>query len=41
MAGINEDQVLEYLDGLTVLQISELVSKLEERWGVSAHGSTR
>lgn len=36
MAGINEDQVLEYLDGLTVLQISELVSKLEERWGVSA-----
>ncbi|MEC8024569.1 MAG: 50S ribosomal protein L7/L12 [Myxococcota bacterium] len=36
MAGISEDQVLEYLDGLTVLQISELVSKLEERWGVSA-----
>lgn len=36
MADITEDQVLEYLDGLTVLQISELVSKLEERWGVSA-----
>jgi len=36
MADISEDQVLEYLDGLTVLQISELVSKLEERWGVSA-----
>ena len=36
MADINEEQVLEYLDGLTVLQISELVSKLEERWGVSA-----
>jgi large subunit ribosomal protein L7/L12 len=36
MADISEDQILEYLDGLTVLQISELVSKLEERWGVSA-----
>ena len=36
MADLSEDQVLEYLDGLTVLQISELVSKLEERWGVSA-----
>jgi len=36
MAGISEDQVLEYLDSLTVLQVSELVSKLEERWGVSA-----
>ncbi len=36
MADITKDQVLEYLDGLTVLQISELVGELEERWGVTA-----
>jgi large subunit ribosomal protein L7/L12 len=36
MSALTKDQVLEYLDGLTVLQISELVSELEERWGVSA-----
>ncbi len=36
MSAVTKDQVLEYLDGLTVLQISELVSELEERWGVSA-----
>jgi large subunit ribosomal protein L7/L12 len=36
MSALTKDQVLEYLDGLTVLQISELVGELEERWGVSA-----
>ena len=36
MSAATEDQVLGYLDGLTVLQISELVKKLEDRWGVSA-----
>jgi large subunit ribosomal protein L7/L12 len=36
MADITKDQVLEFLDGMTVLQISELVKELEERWGVSA-----
>lgn len=36
MSAVTEDQVLGYLDGLTVLQISELVKKLEDRWGVSA-----
>ena len=33
---VSKDQVLEYLDGLTVLQISELVKEREDRWGVSA-----
>lgn len=33
---VTKDQVLEYLDGLTVLQIAELVKELEDRWGVSA-----
>lgn len=36
MSAVTKDQVLEYLDGLTVLQVSELVKELEERWGVSA-----
>lgn len=36
MSAVTKDQVLAYLDGLTVLQISELVSELEERWGVEA-----
>jgi large subunit ribosomal protein L7/L12 len=36
MSAVTEEQVLDYLDGLTVLQISELVGKLEDRWGVSA-----
>lgn len=36
MADVTKEQVLEYLDGLTVLQVSELVKELEERWGVSA-----
>ena len=36
MSAVNKEQVLEYLDGLTILQISELVKELEDRWGVSA-----
>jgi large subunit ribosomal protein L7/L12 len=30
------DKILEELSGLTVLEAAELVSKLEESWGVSA-----
>jgi len=30
------DQIIEDLSGLTVLEVSELVKKLEEKWGVSA-----
>lgn len=30
------DQILEAIDGLTVLELNELVEKAEERYGVSA-----
>lgn len=30
------NQIVEQLSGLTVLEIAELVKKLEEKWGVSA-----
>ena len=30
------EQIVEQLSGLTVLEIADLVKKLEERWGVSA-----
>jgi large subunit ribosomal protein L7/L12 len=36
MPEITEEQVLEYLDKMTVIQLSELTKKLEARWGVSA-----
>src|SRR6266446_8183491 len=32
----NTEQIVEQLSGLTVLEIANLVKKLEERWGVSA-----
>src|SRR3982074_1354849 len=32
----NTEQLIEQLSGLTVLEIANLVKKLEERWGVSA-----
>ena len=33
---MTQDEVINYLSGLTVLQISELVKALETKWGVSA-----
>lgn len=36
MSDITREQVVEFLSGLNVIQISELVSELEEKWGVSA-----
>ena len=30
------DAIVEQLSGLTVLEVSELVTALEEKWGVSA-----
>ncbi len=33
---LTEEEVIEYLSGLTVLEISQLVKKLEDKWGVSA-----
>ena len=36
MSDVTKEQVLEYLDGLTVLELSEMVKELEERWDVTA-----
>src|SRR5262245_51908779 len=36
MAEISQEQVVEYLSGLTVLQIVELTKSLEDKWGVKA-----
>lgn len=33
---ITEEQVIEYLSSLNVMELSSLVKKLEEKWGVSA-----
>lgn len=33
---VNHQQVVDYLSGLNVLQLGELVNELEEKWGVSA-----
>jgi len=32
----NLDAIVEQLSGLTIIQVSELVKTLEEKWGVSA-----
>ena len=46
MAAITQDQVLEAIDGMTVLELSEFIKKFEERYGVTAaapvaHGRCR
>ena len=33
---LSQDQILEAIDGLTVLELSELVKAFEERYGVTA-----
>ncbi|MBT9557656.1 MAG: 50S ribosomal protein L7/L12 [Myxococcales bacterium] len=33
---LNQDQVIDYLSGLSVLEVAKLVKTLEEKWGVSA-----
>jgi large subunit ribosomal protein L7/L12 len=33
---VTEDQVIEYLESLTLVQLNELVSKLEAKWDVKA-----
>ncbi|MFA5624990.1 MAG: 50S ribosomal protein L7/L12 [Bradymonadales bacterium] len=33
---ITEDQVIEYLEGLNIIQLNDLVKKLEEKWDVKA-----
>ena len=36
MANITREQVVDFLSNLNLLQLSELVKELEEKWGVSA-----
>ena len=33
---VTEDQVIDYLSGLTVMDLSNLVNTLEDKWGVEA-----
>lgn len=33
---VTEDQVIDYLSGLTVMDLSNLVKTLEDKWGVEA-----
>jgi len=33
---ISRDDLINHLSGLTVLELSEIISDLEEKWGVSA-----
>ena len=36
MATLTQDQILEAVDGMTVLELSEFIKKFEERYGVTA-----
>jgi len=36
MADLNQEQVIDYLSGLTVMDIVDLTKKLEEKWDVKA-----
>ena len=36
MSELNKDQVVDFLSNLTVIELSNLVSELEDKWGVSA-----
>jgi large subunit ribosomal protein L7/L12 len=36
MAELSQEQVVDYLSGLTVMQIVELTKTLEDKWGVEA-----
>lgn len=36
MADLTQEQLVDHLSNLTVLQVSELIKKLEDKWGVKA-----
>ncbi len=36
MAEINKDQFFEFVDNLTVIELSEIIKEMEDRYGVSA-----
>jgi large subunit ribosomal protein L7/L12 len=35
-ANLSQDQILEAIDGMTVLELSDFIKKFEERYGVTA-----
>lgn len=36
MSDVTREQVVDFLSNLTIIDLSDLVSELEEKWGVSA-----
>ncbi len=36
MADLTQEQLVDHLSNLSVLQVSELIKKLEDKWGVKA-----
>ena len=40
MANITKDQVVEFISNMSVLEMSELVKEMEEKFGVSAAAAT-
>ena len=36
MANVNKEDVIEFISGMSVLELSELVKEMEEKFGVSA-----
>jgi large subunit ribosomal protein L7/L12 len=36
MATLSQDQILEAIDGMTVLELSDFIKRFEERYGVTA-----
>ena len=40
MAEISKEQVIDYISGMSVLELSEMVKELEEKFGVSAAAAT-
>ncbi len=39
MASLNKDQIIEAIEGMTVLELNELVKALEDKFGVTAMAS--
>lgn len=33
---VNKEQVVEFLSNMPVIELAEMISELEEKWGVSA-----
>ena len=36
MSDITKDQVIDFLSGLSIMEMTDLVKELEDKWGVSA-----